>query len=153
MKRNLYYILVGLIALVEVIFFWLAVDTRNPLLIEIAFPIGILLIYLAKRQVEEIIEDERTVLINQKAALRTLEIFWVIFFALSIGAVVIGLSGRFPYGAPNALPPPPHPEFRHFSIFGIGQMAILCLMIFSYVGFRIYYARQYGEWEKDEEQD
>jgi hypothetical protein len=32
-------------------------------------------------------------------------------------------------------------------------MLLLCLMIFLYVGFKIYYARQLGEWESDEEQD
>ena len=151
MKRNTYYILVGLIALAEVAIFWLSVDTRNPLLMVVAFVVGVLLIYLAKRRVKEIIEDERTILINQKAALRTLEVFWVLFFALSFGAVVIGLSGRLPYGEPNEPPILPHPEFRHFGLFGIAQMALLCLMIFLYVGFRIYYAQKYGEWEKDEE--
>jgi uncharacterized membrane protein len=31
------------------------------------------------------------------------------------------------------------------------QLALLCLMVILYVGFRMYYARKYGEWEKDEE--
>ncbi len=37
--------------------------------------------------------------------------------------------------------------------FGYIQLALLFLMFFLYVGFRIYYARKYGEWETDEEQD
>jgi len=37
--------------------------------------------------------------------------------------------------------------------FGYLQLSFLFLMFFLYVGFRIYYARKYGEWETDEEQD
>ena len=37
--------------------------------------------------------------------------------------------------------------------FGYMQLAFLFLMFFLYVGFRVYYARKYGEWETDEEQD
>ena len=37
--------------------------------------------------------------------------------------------------------------------FGYLQLALLFLMFFLYVGFRIYYARKYGEWETDEEQN
>jgi hypothetical protein len=36
-------------------------------------------------------------------------------------------------------------------MMGYFQLGLLCLMIFLYVGFRIYYARKYGEWETDEE--
>ncbi len=98
--------------------------------------------------------------ITQKAALRTFEVFWVIFFAISLGGAVIGL------GAPGFPRPPPPPDGglvlssgEHFRIamslghIGIMQMVLLVLMIFLYVGFRIYYARRYGDWETDEEQD
>ena len=36
-------------------------------------------------------------------------------------------------------------------MMGYIQLGLLCLIIFLYVGFRIYYARKYGEWETDEE--
>jgi hypothetical protein len=36
-------------------------------------------------------------------------------------------------------------------MIGFFQLTMLCLMIFLYVGFRIYYARKYGEWDTDEE--
>jgi len=36
-------------------------------------------------------------------------------------------------------------------MMGYFQLGLLCLMIFLYVGFRMYYARKYGEWEIDEE--
>ena len=156
MKQNTFYVLVGIIALIEVGLFWWSVETRNPLLIQGAFVIGILALYGAKRTVKDVVEDERATLITQKSALRTLEVFWVIFFAVSLGSAVIGFSR--PLGLSR--PPPPFPaevdlpsgiDLPHIGFFGIGQMALLSLIIFLYVGFRLYYARQYGGWEKDEE--
>ena len=43
------------------------------------------------------------------------------------------------------------PEMLGPRLMGYFQLGLLCLMIFLYVGFRIYYARKYGEWETDEE--
>jgi hypothetical protein len=43
--------------------------------------------------------------------------------------------------------------FIRLGYFGYLQLALLFLMFFLYVGFRIYYAHKYGEWETDEEQD
>lgn len=45
------------------------------------------------------------------------------------------------------------PGLIRLGYFGYIQLALLFLMFFLYVGFRIYYARKYGEWETDEEQD
>ncbi|MDD1659797.1 MAG: DUF2178 domain-containing protein [Methanomicrobiales archaeon] len=85
MRRNTFYIILGLVILFEVGVFWWAVEIHNALLMQVAFILGVVVIYLSRRRVEEVIEDERTVLITQKAALRTLEIFWVIFFAVNLG--------------------------------------------------------------------
>ncbi len=153
MKRNSFYLFMGIIALLEVVAFWLSVELERPLLIQIAFILGILLIYGARRTVEGRIEDERTSMITQKAALRTLEVFWVVFFAVNLGSAVWAFSR--PLGL---RPHPPPPGEQEFVLPGIGwfatvQMGLLCLMFFLYVGFRVYYARKYGEWDTDEEQD
>jgi uncharacterized membrane protein len=160
MKQNTFYLLAGLVGLAEIGIFWISVDIRAPFLISAAFIAGIALLYLARRKVTDRTEDERSVFITQKAALRTFEVFWVIFFAIRLGNAVLGL------GAPGFPRPPPAPEGglilssgEHFRFamtlgnIGIMQMVLLILMIFLYVGFRIYYARQYGDWETDEEQD
>ncbi len=162
MKRNTFYLLAGVVALAEVAAFWLSVEIERPILIQVAFVLGVLLIYGARKMVEERIEDERTAMITEKAALRTLEIFWVVFFAVSLG------SAAFAFSRPLGLrPPPPGPDptiiiritepdvlpFDLFGRFAVGQLVLLCLMIFLYVGFRVYYARKYGEWDRDEEQD
>jgi uncharacterized membrane protein len=74
-KPNAFYLLVGIIALVEVGIFWVSIQLDMPLLLQVAFVFGIILIYIARRRVEAGLEDERTQFIAQKAALRTLEVF------------------------------------------------------------------------------
>ncbi|WP_250987579.1 DUF2178 domain-containing protein [Methanoculleus oceani] len=166
MKRNTFYLLAGIVALAEVGIFWLSVDLERPILIQVAFVLGVLLLYAARRRVEDRIEDERTAMITQKAALRTLEVFWVVFFAVSLGGAVaafsrpLGLRPPHPPLDPNAthmlvirITDPDVLPFDLFGRFAVGQLVLLCLMIFLYVGFRMYYARKYGEWDTDEEQD
>lgn len=157
MKRNTFYLLVGIVALIEVGIFWFSVEIERPILIQVAFIIGVLLIYVARRRVEDRIEDERTAMITQKAALRTLEVFWVAFFAISLGSAVVAFSRPLGLRPPHPGPPGTAPldmlELPFIGSFALFQMALLCLMIFLYVGFRMYYARKYGDWDTDEEQD
>ncbi|MCT8336719.1 DUF2178 domain-containing protein [Methanoculleus sp. Afa-1] len=157
MKRNTFYLLAGIVALAEVGIFWLSVELERSILIQVAFVLGVLLIYGARRMVEDRVEDERTAMITQKAALRTLEVFWVTFFVVNLGSAVAVFSRplglRPPHPGPPGTAPPDMLEFPVIGNFAILQMALLCLMIFLYVGFRMYYARKYGEWDTDEEQD
>ena len=148
MKKNTFYTLIGCIALALIAILWYSVETGRPFLIETAFIAGIVLVYLARRRVEDLIEDERSVKITEKAALRTFQVFWVVFFAFSIGAVMEILHvPEFPRPPRQEHPP----EILPPRLMGYIQLGLLCLMIFLYVGFRIYYARKYGEWETDEE--
>lgn len=148
MKKNTFFLFIGCIALVLLGIFWYSVEIHNPLLIEIAFIIGMALIYLARRTVTDIIEDERSAKISEQAALRTFQVFWVGFCALSIGAVMqILYVPSFPRERLLERPP----EILGPRMIGFVQLGLLCLMIFLYVAFRIYYARKYGEWETDEE--
>jgi uncharacterized membrane protein len=148
MKKNTFYLIVGCIALALLVIFWYSVELHIPLLIEIAFVIGIALVYLAKRRVTDIINDERDIKITEQATARTMQVFWVIFCAFSIGAVMEILHipefprQPSPIRAPVILPP---------RMMGYIQLGLLCLMIFLYVGFRIYYAKKYGDFETDEE--
>jgi uncharacterized membrane protein len=148
MKKNTFYLLAGCIALALLALFWYSVEIHFPPLIEIAFIIGIAIIYLARRKVTDLIEDERSAKITEKATLRTFQVFWVGFCAFSIGAVMqILYIPSFPRDhSPNR-----PAEILGPRMMGYFQLGLLCLMIFLYVGFRIYYARKYGEWETDEE--
>ena len=177
MKQNIFYILAGIVGLIEVGAFWFSVQYRMPFLISAVFIAGVVLLYAAWRRISDRQVDERAALINQKAGMATFMVFWVIFFATSLGSAVIGLGAppfpTFPqppdegWSALNeSLKPPgngldlpndsiraPGDGFVRLGHFGYLQLALLFLMFFLYVGFRIYYARKYGEWETDEEQD
>jgi uncharacterized membrane protein len=147
MKKNTFYLVIGCIALILLALFWYSVEIHMPPLIEIAFIIGIGIIYLARRNVTDLIEDERSAKITEKAAVRTFQVFWVGFCAISIGAVMqILYVPTFPHEFSKR-----PPEIFSPRMMGYVQLGLLCLMIFLYVGFRIYYARKYGDWETDEE--
>ncbi|MDD1701975.1 MAG: DUF2178 domain-containing protein [Methanoregula sp.] len=151
MKKNIFYLIIGFVALLLLAIFWYSVENYTPLFFMAAFVIGVVAIYLAYRRVSDFVEDERSAKISEKAALRTLQVFWVCFCAVSIGAVM------------NLLYVPKIPRDHLFEqpvqslvimsprIIGYVQLGLLCLVIFLYVGFRLYYARKYGDWESDEE--
>lgn len=151
MKKNSFYLVVGFIALALLAIFWYSVELHIRFITEIAFVIAIAVIYLIRKKVTDIIEDERTARISEQAAVRTFQVFWVIFCAISIGAVMQMLYvPAFPREhLANVTARPP--EMLGPRMMGYFQLGLLCLMIFLYVGFRIYYARKYGEWDTDEE--
>ena len=64
MKKNTFYLIFGCIAFALLFLFWYSVELHTPLLIEIAFILGIVLVYLAKRKVTDVIDDERDVKIT-----------------------------------------------------------------------------------------
>jgi uncharacterized membrane protein len=148
MKKNTFFLVVGCIALALLAIFWYSVEVHHPFVVEAAFIVAIVIIYLIRKKVTDIIEDERTARITELASLRTFQVFWVVFCALSIGAVMqILYVPTFPREHMDVRPP----EILGPRMLGYFQLGLLCLMIFLYVGFRIYYARKYGEWETDEE--
>ncbi len=155
MKKNTFYLITGCIALLLLAIFWYSVEIDRPLLIESAFVIGVVIVYIARTKVTDLIEDERSARITEKAAMRTMQVFWVLFCAFSIGQVMRMLDEP-------SFPPPITSAINTFNpgrpgglfpgrIIGYIQLGLLCLMIFLYVGFRIYYAKKYGDWETDEE--
>jgi uncharacterized membrane protein len=148
MKKNTFYLIIGCIALALLLIFWYSVELHAPLLIEIAFVIGIALVYLAQRKITDVIADERDQKITEQATMRTMQVFWVIFCVFSIGAVMEILRvPTFPRPVPQTRPADILPP----RMMGYVQLGLLCLMIFLYVGFRIYYAKKYGDFETDEE--
>jgi uncharacterized membrane protein len=152
MKKNSFYLLVGCIAVALLGIFWYSVEIEKPLLIEAAFIAGVLLAYFARTKVTDLIEDERSARITEKAAMRTMQVFWVAFCAFSIGAVIRLLdTPSFPPSFPPHITGEHIVAFSPIRNFGYIQLGLLCLMIFLYVGFRVYYARKYGDFETDEE--
>ncbi|WP_292368003.1 DUF2178 domain-containing protein [Methanoregula sp. UBA64] len=153
MKKNIFYLLIGFIAVLLLAVFWYSVENFTPIFSMVAFVLGVIVIYMAYRKVDDYIEDERSARITEKAALRTFQVFWVSFCAFSILAVMNLLymprfsREHFFERAPGTMPP----EIMSPRMIGYIQLGLLCLMIFLYVGFRFYYAKKYGEWETDEE--
>jgi len=149
MKKNTFYLVVGCIALALLAIFWYSVELHIRFLAEAAFVIAIGIIYLIRKKVTDIIDDERSARISEQASIRTFQVFWVAFAAMSIGAVMQMLYvPTFSKADFEEL----HPrEILGPRMMGYFQLGLLCLMIFLYVGFRIYYARKYGDWETDEE--
>ena len=153
MKKNVFYLLTGIVAVILLAIFWYSVENFTPLVFTIAFIAGVIFLYLIYRKVEDFIEDERSARITEKAAMRTLQVFWVCFCAFSILAVMDlldlpRLSHAFWLNRGSGVV---SPEVLPLRMIGYIQLALLCTMIFLYVGFRIYYARKYGDWETDEE--
>ena len=147
MKKNSFYLIVGCVALLLLALFWYSVEVHlPPPIIELAFIISVGLIYFVRRKVTDMVEDERSAKITEQAVVRTFQVFWVVFCAFSIGAVMdllyIPTFPRVHTHPPDIIP---------MKVMGYIQLGLLCLMIFLYVGFRIYYARKYGDWETDEE--
>lgn len=149
MKKNGFYLLLGIVAISLVGIFWYSVEHNMSLLIQVAFIAAVAIVYIVKVRFTDFTEDERDIIIAEKAMGRTMQVFWVAFCAVSIGGVMQLL--HVPSFAQR--PPPPTGAIAEFSPRTIGyfQLGLLCLMIFLYVGFRLYYARKYGEWETDEE--
>ena len=187
MKKNTYYLIVGCIAILLVFVIWYSDLIHMSMLIVVSFIAAVALLYFLRRYVTDLIEDERDRKINEQAMVRTMQVFWVVFCAFSIGAVLqmlrvptlppgfgrippppgnepspIPTPGSVPQGGPGEMPMAV-PDTNHTGIkdtlpdllsprmIGYIQLGLLCLMIFLYVGFRIYYERKYGGWETDEE--
>ncbi len=156
MKQNTFFLLCGVTALLLVGVLWLSIQLSAPVYIQVAFLVAVVVLYLLRRTIHETVEDERTSVITQHAAVATLSVFWVVFFLVSIGTVV------WEFSRPLGIVFPPHPpglgpgvvvvvEGPHFGNLGLLQLGLLGLMIVLYGGFRIYYARKFGDWESDEE--
>jgi uncharacterized membrane protein len=161
MKKNTFYLVIGCISILLLVLFWFSVERKPPFVIEAAFIVSVAFVYFLRSKVVDLKEDERDVKISEQAMKRTMQIFWVVFCAFSIGAVIQIL--RVPMFSSSDFPPPVHPppiaEMVSgppplLTIMGLGfiQLGLLCLMIFLYVGFRMYYARKYGEWETEDEE-
>ena len=153
MKKNIFYLLTGVVAVALLMIFWYSIENFTPIFITISFIIAVILLYLAYRRVVDFIEDERSARITEKAATSTLQVFWVCFCAFSILAVMNllylphVLRAFWQTHETRIMPL----ELMSLKTIGYIQLGLLCLMIFLYVGFRVYYSRKFGDWETDEE--
>ncbi|MDV0442106.1 DUF2178 domain-containing protein [Methanorbis furvi] len=92
MKQNTFYIIIGIIGLLEVLLFWASIQFSNPFIIAIGFIAGACLYFGLRRTVTDCYEDERQNMINMKTASATLKAFWVSFFTVNLATVVYVFS-------------------------------------------------------------
>ena len=131
MKKNSFYLLVAAVAFIEVGIFWWSVETANPIPSLVAILFGIAFVYIARRYIDEVMEDERTEKINGITALRTLQITWVGLFLYALWVVIEALSEELNYN-------------RRVGIVGFRLMALLCGIIVLYAILSLYYGRKFG---------
>ena len=143
MKRNTYFIIVAGIAFLEIILLWWAINYARPPGMEIAaigISAGIIISLFLRSRIEDLPSggDERLHLINEKSAMKTLQITWILLFSFSVTSMIMIIDrGDF---------------FRkHFLGFPFIQMIILILAIVVFVACRIYYTDKYGGYDSDEE--
>jgi len=96
------------------------VSEGNALLPAIAFIMGTVLIALGKRDVKEVMEDERTQRISEKASRRTYEVF--VMGAALIGTTLIALNR--------------HIEAGYTLAFSACALLVLYLVLYSYYNRR-----------------
>ena len=72
MKQNTFYIIIGIIGLIEVLLFWESIQLSNPFIIGVGFFVGAVLYFVLRRKVTDCYADERQNLIDMKTASATL---------------------------------------------------------------------------------
>jgi uncharacterized membrane protein len=133
MKKNVFYLIIIVIAAFEIIHFGWSIGTGRPLLFVAGLLLGIAVIYLARMYVDEVVEDERTQKIREKTALSTLQISGIALLALSLWMIIEGAGNR------------PNLELRRVGLFGLVLLLVDVGMIIVYILLSFYYRKQFGE--------
>ena len=93
MNRKRYTIYATSTAIVIGIVFAFSIVTGNFVLPLIAIILGVTLMYLFKRRVEDVIQDERTYRIAEKSSMRTIQILGPTTAIIGIIAITMSESG------------------------------------------------------------
>jgi len=95
MNKKRYAIYTTTIAIAIGIVFAFSIETGNFILPLIAIILGVFLIYLLKRRVEGVIQDERTYRIAERASMRTIQILGPTTAIIGVIAITMSESGYF----------------------------------------------------------
>jgi len=133
MKKNVFYLLIAIIAVLEVLLFVWAFRIRAPFPFVSGLLMGIAVIYIARMYVDDLMEDERTQKIREQTALTTLQVSWIALLAFSLWMIIEGAGNRA------------NPELRRLGVFGIGLLLVNAGMIIVFILLSFYYRKQYGE--------
>lgn len=100
----------------------------EPIAAIVAVVIGIILLYLLKSRVKQVIEDERVYRISEKASRRTIQIVGTTTALL--GLAIIGLSKS---------------EYLKLAEVGYSLACFATVLLMVYMIFYGYYAKKFGE--------
>jgi uncharacterized membrane protein len=133
MKKITFHLLIAMVAIFEVLLFAWAIARGTPFPFVAGLILGIAILFIARMDIEDIGEDERTQKIREKTALTTLQISWIALLAFSSWMIIEGAGSRG------------NPELRRLGIFGIGLLLVNAGMIAVFILLSFYYRKQFGE--------
>ncbi len=123
MKTNTYLILSLIVILVVAVLVSWAVRTGNPYLAVVTLLWAMGTLYVGRKRIDEVLEDERNIRINEKAAMRAVELF--VAGGVIAGTVLYSVSTT-------------ESDFTQAGLtLGIAVTSLLLL----YATFQTYYAR------------
>ncbi len=123
MKINTYLVLSLIVILVVAVLVSWAVRTGNPYLAVITLLWAMGTLYIGRKRIDEVLEDERNIRINEKAAMRAVELF--VAGGVIAGTVLYSVSTT-------------ESDFTQAGLtLGIAVTGLLLL----YASFQTYYAR------------
>lgn len=127
MDKRTYWICTLIVVIVVVSVIYWAVQAGNPIVAVIVLLWAMGTLYLCRTRVHEVIEDERNIRINERAAMRAIEVFVII--GVLAGVVLYAISNQESDYTQAGL------------VLGISVTALLLL----YATFQTYYSRLPGE--------
>lgn len=105
-----------------------ATSSGNMILPVLAMFTGIVMLRALKRRVNEVIEDERTYRVSEKASRRTLETFGILTALVGEVLIVLGNKG-----------------IADVAQAGYTLAHAVCFLLLLYMAFYGYYNRKYGD--------
>ena len=126
MKRKQFKVISLLTSMIMGVLVGFSVSAGNPTLAVASLFAGMAIMYLSKRRLQDIVEDERVHQISQKASWITLQ-FIALSFAIG-GAVLIAMRNTFP----------------NYEDLGFFMAYVSCAVLLLYYLFYMYYNREYG---------
>lgn len=126
MKANIYRKISILISMLIGGLVGFAVSIGNPLLAGCAVPAGMAVLYLCKKKLEVVVEDERTYRIAQRASFTTLQLV-ALCFAI-VGALLIAMRNLYPA----------------YADLGFFLSYASCGILVLYALFYSYFSKKYG---------
>ena len=126
MKRKQFKVISLLTSMIMGVLVGFSVSAGNPVLAVASLFAGMAVMYISKRRLQDIVEDERIRQISQKASWITLQ-FIALSFAIG-GAVLIAMR--------NTLP--------DYEDLGFFMAYVSCAVLLLYYLFYMYYNREYG---------